>query len=417
MVQHNPWSAAEEIREQLASEKRKLAFFFGAGTSMAVGLPGINELTKKVSEQLEEPYKTKFKEIQCKLAPNSNVEQVLDRIRTLRDLIGDSETSEYDGLKGASAARALDSATCQTIRTVVQVTPPKGFKPHLIFAQWLWLLHNNRYYPVEIFTTNYDLLLEQAMEQAEVPFFDGFVGSINPFFAHLSVEAEEGKANEAVFPPKAWTRLWKLHGSINWRMRKNIVGKGRISRFMGESISPEEELVIFPSREKYIQSKKLPFVAFQDRLRKFLANGECLIIIVGYSFSDEHINDLLLQGLSSNPRLAAIVLAYGEKNNEDTTTPPFRLSEKIIEYGKSYKNLTIYGHDKACVGGSLAAWGEPSRMRKETEVWPFWDEEHERFTLGDFNFFTSFLEVFIGHRSTTLLSQQNILPSTETKTS
>jgi hypothetical protein len=38
-------SVALEIREQLASDSRRPYFFFGAGTSMAAGLPGIVRLT------------------------------------------------------------------------------------------------------------------------------------------------------------------------------------------------------------------------------------------------------------------------------------------------------------------------------------------------------------------------------------
>ncbi len=35
--------------------------------------------------------------------------------------------------------------------------------------------------PIELFTTNYDLLLEEALEDEEIPYFDGFVGSKKSF--------------------------------------------------------------------------------------------------------------------------------------------------------------------------------------------------------------------------------------------
>jgi NAD-dependent SIR2 family protein deacetylase len=47
MISHDPLRSAQEIRESLASEKRRLTFFLGAGTSMAVGFPGIDSLTQK----------------------------------------------------------------------------------------------------------------------------------------------------------------------------------------------------------------------------------------------------------------------------------------------------------------------------------------------------------------------------------
>lgn len=414
MHTHDPLRAALEIREQLASEKRRLAFFLGAGPSMAVGLPGINDLTTKVLEQLQEPAKTQFMKVKGELTQGSNVENVLDRIRIYRELIGNSEEKEYAGLKG-SAARELDSAVCQAICEIVFRDPPKGLKPHLIFAQWLRALHGSRDWPVEIFTTNYDLLLERAMEDAGTPFFDGFVGSVAPFFVPESVETEQGKINDSACPPRAWTRLWKIHGSINWCVQENTIGnRKRITRLSGSDTKKGEELMIFPSREKYAQSRKLPFLAFQDRLRKFLSIGECLVVIAGYSFSDEHLNEIIFQGLRSNPRLAVTALVYGEQDKKSEQPRPI-LPERLVAYGEEYRNLTIYGPDKACIGGIILPWGEPSRKRKETENWPFWEETSKRFTLGDFNSFATFLEVFIGFRPLLSATEGDISPLTDTK--
>jgi len=388
MVYYDPLRAALEIREQLASEKRRLSFFFGAGSSMAVGFPGIESLTIQVFDKIDQPYKTQFDNIRNELNKINNVEKILNRIRLYRELIGESEEYQYAGIKGAKAAKDLDLAVCHAIRDIVSVEPQEGLKPHLIFAQWLRTLHCNRNCPVEIFTTNYDLLFEKAMEQTGVPFFDGFVGSVAPFFIPESVEADESKDYESVYPPRTWTRLWKVHGSINWFVQKEHLGdnRERITRFSGINQQIGEELMIFPSREKYSQSRKLPFIALQDRLRRFISNGETLLIILGYSFSDEHLNDRMLQGLRSNPRLAISAFIYNP------------LSEEIIRYAQEYRNLTLYGPDKICVGGLVSLWGEPGRKRKDSEIWPFWDEVEKRFTLGDFNSFASFLEIFIGFR-------------------
>ena len=404
MHTYDPLHEASEIREQLASDKRRLAFFFGAGTSMAVGLPGIDDLTTRVLELLQEPFKTQFEKIKAKLPENSNVENVLDHIRTCRELIGDSEENEYDGLKGAQAAKDLDNAVCQAISEVVRGDPPKGFKPHLIFAQWLRLLFICRDWPVEVFTTNYDLLLEQAMEESGVPFFDGFIGSVNPFFVPESVEAEVegGRINDSGYnyPPRAWTRLWKIHGSINWYMQEYLTNKRkRITRLSGSNTTGGE-LMIFPSREKYAQSRKLPFITFQDRCRKFVSTGENLVIVMGYRFSDEHLNHIMFQGLRSNPRLAITALIHSP------------LPNTLIQYGQEHRNLTLYGTDKACIGGIVESWANPNKARKETEGCPFWDEKRG-FTLGDFNSFASFLESFIGFRQSLTTVQVDVLSSTD----
>src|SRR5262249_23037009 len=137
-----------------------------------------------------------------------NIENLLDRIRLYRELLEGREDREYAGIKGISAAKKLDAAICAGISQAVTVAPPKGLKPHLILGQWLRALHTIRESPVEIFTSNYDPLFETAMEEMGVPFFDGFVGAVAPFFAPESVDADE--STNAAYPPKEWTRLWKM---------------------------------------------------------------------------------------------------------------------------------------------------------------------------------------------------------------
>ena len=158
--------------------------------------------------------------------------------------------------------------------------------------------------------------------------------------------------------------------------------------------------MIFPSREKYAQSRKLPFITFQDRFRKFVSTGENLVIVMGYRFSDEHLNHIMFQGLRSNPRLAITAIIHSP------------LSDAIIQYGQEHRNLTLYGHDKACIGGIVASWANPNKAKKETEGCPFWDEERD-FTLGDFNSFASFLESFIGFRQSLTTVQADISSSTD----
>src|SRR5258707_876028 len=80
--------------------------------------------------------------------------------------------------------------------------------PHEDFVRWSARLPRGQ--PVEVFATNYDVLIETALEAEGVAAFDGFVGCNRPFFSH---ETRTGPENA---PGPAWTRLWKIHGSITW---------------------------------------------------------------------------------------------------------------------------------------------------------------------------------------------------------
>ncbi|MDD1754742.1 MAG: SIR2 family protein [Methanothrix sp.] len=244
---YDPLSVAFEIREQLVSEKRRIAFFFGAGTSMAVGIPGIKELTTQVSERIKSPFKESLDMIKSELPKDADIESILNRIRIYRELIGESEEIEYCGIKGAKTVKALDSEICHAICDIIGAEPPMSLEPHYKFAQWLRSLCFNRNYPVELFTTNYDLFFEQAMEKFGIPFFDGFIGSVNPFFLPESVDSEFDGINEISCPPRSWTRLWKIHGSINWYKQSEAEqNEGIITRLSTLKPKRKEERFIHP---------------------------------------------------------------------------------------------------------------------------------------------------------------------------
>jgi len=310
----DPARATAELREQLASSRRRLGLFLGAGTSMALGFPGIEQLTRDVQGTLEGLAQTHYNTFLDQGA--RNVEDVLSRVRLCRELIGESSLQPIDGLD-ANAAKTLDTAICNAIHDRVSGSPPGGDAPTRVLAHWLAQTYRQREHPVEVFTTNYDLVFERAMETAGVPFFDGFVGSVAPFFAPESVDPSGLSELREVSPPRAWTRLWKLHGSIGWRLIP-AEPADRISRG-GHLDDGAGELMIFPSREKYAESRRLPFITLQDRLRHFLASGEVLLLVLGYSFSDEHLNEILLQGLRSNSRLSAVALMYSATRSSIAT--------------------------------------------------------------------------------------------------
>jgi hypothetical protein len=353
---------------------------------MALGFPGIAQLTTDVEQTLQGDTRTHYRRFLDQGA--ENVEDVLSLVRLCRELIGESSLQPIEGLD-ANAAKELDQAICVAIHQRVSGRPPGGDAATRVLAHWFAQTYRQREHPVEVFTTNYDLVLERAMEAAGVPFFDGFVGSVEPFFAPESVDPTGPAELREVSPPPAWTRIWKLHGSIGWR----LIPADPIPRITRghEAQNGTGELMIFPSREKYAESRRLPFIALQDRLRHFLAAGEVLVLIVGYSFSDEHLNEILLQGLRANSRLAAVALMYGERDGERFVTP-----EAVLAHADQHRNLSVLGPDRACYGGVTRMW-RPSGGSLGDEA-PYWDAQQDRFTLGDFTAFATWIERFLfGH--------------------
>lgn len=381
MQSHDPYRAALELREQLSSHTRRFGLLVGAGASMAVGLDGITGLTNRVSTTLDEGQKAAYERILTELGERRTVEYALSRLDLYRELLIEGRTGEMNGFT-YSSANALVQAIRSGIYQLLNIDPPTGFRPQRTLAQFIKGMRRD--YPVEIFCTNYDLLLERAMEELGVPYFDGFVGSVSPFFAPDSVEATGEAESRDVYPPTSWTRIWKLHGSIGWYLKEAGDGTRRITRSLSHVPVGGEELVIWPSREKYVEARKVPFMSLLDRFRKFLCSGECLLVVTGYACQDEHIMEMMFQALRANRRLAVAVMSHGS------------LSNTLRSAAYNYRNLSVYGPDHASIGGAYGDWGEPSRTRNEGESWPFWDEESRRFTLGDFRSLADFLEQIVG---------------------
>lgn len=394
----DPVREAAEFRNQLSSDKRRLAFFFGAGISQAAGIPGLLPLTNMIKDDLDESYRSHYERLLAR-DKNGTIETILNRVRLCREMLNDDDTGQVEGLSGTEA-ETLDKAICKAIRAHVGVNPPNGLKSHYIFAHWLKTI--TRAFPLEIFTTNYDLLLERAMESAETPFFDGFVGSVHPFFRITTIDTDFGGI-PLPSVPRDWVRLWKLHGSIGWVVIKDdLTNSERIVRRGDFQPDDNDELMVFPSRQKYADSRRLPFLAYQDRLRRLLASGETLLVTCGYSFADEHINEVIFQALRSNPRLAVTVLCFDRLASEAIT-------RNLLQSTEGITNITIYGPDAAIVGGRRGPWNlPPDNQMGGTKGWPFWNNEANTFCLGDFSSFVEFLRSFLGGRGAHLLPSEPV---------
>ncbi len=258
----------------------------GLGSSIASGLPDLAKLTDEVQKQLTGADKKFFEELR---AGNGNLETILNRLRALCEILRGADS--FHGLTEDSS-KLLDSAICGLIYKIIAADDPNPSPAHLSFAQWVQ--HSQRNVAVEVFTSNYDLLFEVAFELIGLPYFDGFIGAVKPFFAPQSVDPLTPIDVQRSVPPLTWARLWKLHGSVGWRFVTDAISKQKkIIRVIGLGPKPGEEVVIYPSRDKYSESRRLPYLTYMDRFRRYLVAGERIFIVCGYSFGDEHINEVI----------------------------------------------------------------------------------------------------------------------------
>jgi hypothetical protein len=336
-------------------------------------------IAKKDACDLGAPYANAWAAIEthCKehdLDPN--VENVLSRLRMMLGAVGNAD--KLAGLdKGG--IQALEECVRKSIARLV--TPdlkriPSGF-PHRKFSRWL--AKSSRQTPVEIFTVNYDVLLEYALEAERIPLFDGFVGGYQPYFHADSLRRLESA------PGVNWTRLWKMHGSVTWR---RIEQDGRFRVIRGQP-DPAGEM-IYPSFQKYDESRQQPYSAFTDRLTRFLEQDDALLIVAGFSFSDEHINNLIFGALENRPRTHAYALQFDELSD----------ASDLRKRSGQRPNMIVVGPKTGVIGTRRAPWAPVDSPPFMNPVFELVEEPSAagdavkagRMKIGDFACFCEFLE-------------------------
>lgn len=388
---HDAQKILADFRDHLARHDKPLAFLFGAGTSCAVrivadgkskalipAVAGLTQLTKDEARTLGEKYEKAWTTVEqdCRESKQEpHIENILSRLRVMISAAGNADT--LAGLKRGEI-QALEESVRKSIAKAVtpDLRPVTNF-PHRKFARWL--AKTSRKNPVEVFTVNYDVLIEHALEIERVPAFDGFVGSYKPFFHPDSLRRVESA------PGSNWTRLWKMHGSVTWR---RIEEDGR-TRVIRGAPDPSGEM-IYPSFQKYDESRQQPYSAFTDRLSRFLEQDDALLVVAGFSFGDEHINNLIFGALENRPRTHVYALQFGEVG------PDADLTNRATQR----PNMIIVAPKTGIIGGRQSIWAPVECPPFLDPVFELKDEalsggesvKSGNVKIGDFACFCDFLE-------------------------
>ena len=354
---HELLTVIGELSAKLAARSRHVCLLLGAGASVGAGLPDLANLTSKVLASMNESERALLEP----LLKGRNLEQALTRLRRIESLV---EADETIGGLDKPTSRQLDVKICAAI--IDAIRSPNRLDAFNRFGAWANRADYRR--PLEVFTTNYDLLIEGGLEHIGASYFDGFVGNIKGQFRPDLVEAIDSASAETL--PSSFVRLWKLHGSSNWEWRTQD-GHRRVVR-LGDHAEAGTAVAIYPSDEKYDDSRRVPFVVLMDRFRRALAEPETLLIVSGYSFSDQHINEIIFEAARRRPRSEFIALCYS------------KIPNTLREVARETKNVTAFGTDEAVIGGQLGAWSAPDDVAGIAE--------DGKCRLGDFGCLAAFLD-------------------------
>ena len=188
----------------------------------------------------------------------------------------------------------------------------------ILFERKSHILHKQ----ASIFSTNYDMFIEKAVElySDTIILNDGFCRnpslmndyffSTRTFFNTVSNTGNLYKYQVEI--PSI--NLLKLHGSLNWQISHGNIYQSleylKNLEEKGDKAFIDQFSLILPRKEKFKET--LLNQVYYDLLRIFsneLDKENTLLIVEGFSFADEHILDIANRALK-NPTLLLIIFCY-----------------------------------------------------------------------------------------------------------
>lgn len=301
-----PVAKKRPLKEIIARKLREpnTVFLLGGGASFCAGLPGVFGLTNLVQSRLRNESRRTFDEVVRFLIKkgieNPNIEEILSE---LYHRLSALTLRPHDKERYETTFRAV----CQCIRSILKVDGPTEY--HKEFVSRIVSRRKSepakKAPPVQIFTTNYDLLIELACDESQIVAINGFEGIFLRRWNPRCFDYDIGKATNHIqtprFEPSArHIRLYKLHGSLSW-----FEENGQFTEEKETARLKRTPLVIYPSRLKYAESIRPPFDWLFRRFGAVLSEAR-LLICIGYRFADENLNQYIFASLNNGLSLLAL---------------------------------------------------------------------------------------------------------------
>lgn len=324
------WSdAAARIREQLndAMNAQHLSFLFGSGCSsyiadgVELGIPTMAPLAKAFIKATNSSATDSSNEAPCLSAAEAailkdmlgidlqskdyqtNLERLLEVLHSLRFVLSDSSKAELvTTLKTVNAAIAKVTAYILYSCSNGAFAKDDDSVVNIYQSFYRNLSYRGRNLPRPwIFTTNYDLFNETALDRLGMPYSNGFIGTVerrfNPASFRYSLAEQLDISSRRWSSVDGYLYLCKLHGSVNWvEAGKSLFPLRKLQ--VPPSDCTSERVMIYPTPAKQNASFGYPY---SDLFREFqhrTVRDQSVLFVIGYSFGDEHINNIIFQALT-----------------------------------------------------------------------------------------------------------------------
>ena len=357
-------------------ELDNVSFLFGSGSSIHLGAVSIRNFPVEVEEYINSKEDAISNEFVKTIKHLQNIGVDDDMIRDGKDikieyekvlnyLIAKDFTLDEENAERTDKIKELIIAIKEGLFSVCNIND-REIPEDKINEKYRDLVKENKYYFHEkfiksllqrplnlkranIFTLNYDLAFEYAFDKLGVFYIDGFAGFHKRYFKPETFEYD-------MFYPGSTTagkvqriekvvRYFKLHGSISWinsekRDANNLYGIEELPIPLIEKSNKKGDTIIYPSAVKKSYTLDFPYSELFRQFASTISHSQSVLVTVGYSFADEHINDIVFQALS-NPSFTLIILAYSS-NPEIDRIKKFNDKRIIIIEGPYLADFIVF---------------------------------------------------------------------------
>lgn len=316
-------------------QSEHLSLLCGSGITNAISfLAGANGGTTMTNTTFSS-YKTEIEEAATSSAKLSGRDcgNIEDQIRTANDLLRGLKIlkenekasmleNELNGFISSFAKSILDSENA--IATAAESEREKAYSVLVNFLLSFASRTGNRE-RLNIFTTNYDRLLEVGAEVAGIHLMDRFVGTMMPIFrsSRLNLDLHYNPPGIRGEPRylEGVARLTKLHGSVDWIQSGNEIrriglpfGSNDVCPYLnapGLKDASPLKLMIYPNSAKDRETSEYPYVELFRDFAAAICRPNSTLVTYGYGFGDEHINRVINDMLTI-PSTHLVIISFDD---------------------------------------------------------------------------------------------------------
>lgn len=297
----------------------------GAGTSFHLGAPIIREVPEGLKPKCEESITRYFGK-----DTNPSYEDLFNCLQAdkfLKEKRGES-IDDINNIMAEMQKWLFDN--CNTQKTTLNNLYEKNsllvnnrYHYHEVFIKKL-LQRPNNLKRANLFTTNYDMAFDYALDNLGVHYINGFMGVHNRCFRpevydydiYYPGQSVSGKVHRA----EKVLRYYKMHGSLSWVATESSPSNvyGIQERTMDGFFEPQidKQIMIYPCVSKKTFTLDLPYSELFRQFAQAITQPQSVLFCIGYSFFDEHINDIIYQALSI-PSFTLIIANFDKDNFKD----------------------------------------------------------------------------------------------------